>query len=90
MSNAPVGITAIMIGAALTSYLDQTEFNRKVVDMMAKNWKYLGYPIEEPTAEEEKGEFYSSLLVLIITGVWTFILSVFINSPSEQSAKKEQ
>ena len=89
MSNAPVGITAIMIGAALTSYLDKKEFNRYVVVMMAQNWKYLGYNVE-PSSEEEKGEFYSSLLVLIITGVWTFILSVFINGPSEQSDKKEQ
>ena len=96
MSNAPVGLTAIMIGAGLTAYLDKMEFNNYVVDMMESNWKYLGYNHVEETGpkttadQENQGEFYSSLLVLIITGIWTFILSVFINSPSEQSDKKEQ
>jgi hypothetical protein len=89
MSNAPVGLTAIAIGAALTAYLDKMDFNRYVIDLMAQNWKYFGYAIEA-SPEEEKGEFYSSLLVLVITGVWTFVLSVVINSPSEPSDKKEQ
>mmetsp|Transcript_37766 Transcript_37766/g.58487 ORF Transcript_37766/g.58487 Transcript_37766/m.58487 type:complete len:223 (+) Transcript_37766:39-707(+) len=89
MSNAPVGLTAIAIGAALTGYLDRMEFNGYVVNLVAQNWNYLGYAVT-PTPEEEKGEFYSSLVVLVITGIWTFVLSVVINSPSEPSDKKEQ
>lgn len=88
MSNAPIGLTAIAIGAMLTAYLDQIGFNKQVVDLLAQGWSALGYETM-PKPEDEKGEFYSSLLVLLITGVWTFILSVFINSPSETSEKKE-
>lgn len=88
MSNAPIGITAIALGATLTAYLDQISFNMIVVDLIAKGWSSLGYE-SAPTPQAEKSEFYSSLLVLLITGVWTFVLSVVINSPSETSEKKE-
>lgn len=88
MSNAPIGLTAIALGALLTAYLDQVEFNKYCAASMKESWSYLGYETS-PLLEEEKGEFYSSLLVLLITGVWTFVLSVMINSPSETSEKKE-
>lgn len=88
MSNAPIGLTAIALGAMLTAYLDRIGFNRLAVDLIAQSWVSLGYDAV-PKPEEEKGEFYSSLVVLVITGIWTFILSVVINSPSETSEKKE-
>jgi hypothetical protein len=88
MSNAPIGLTAIALGALLTAYLDQISFNKLAVDGIAQGWSSLGYETE-PKPQEEKGEFYSSLLVLVITGVWTFVLSVVINAPSETSEKKE-
>jgi hypothetical protein len=88
LSNAPVGLAAIALGAGLTAYLDQIEFNKMVVDAKSEYWSYLGYNVER-SPEDEKGEFYSSLFVLLITGVWTFVLSVVINSPSEPSDKKE-
>ena len=53
MSNAPVGLTAIAIGAALTAYLDKMDFNKYAVDLVARNWKYMGYVVE-PSPEEEK------------------------------------
>jgi hypothetical protein len=89
MSNTPIGLTAIALGASLTAYLDRVEFNKLAVDAMSNYWSYLGYKDTEPSEQEEKGEFYSSLLVLLITGIWTFVLSVVINSPSEPSEKKE-
>ncbi len=88
MSNAPIGLTAIALGAMLTAYLDKTGFNKLVVDFLAQGWSSMGYEVD-PKPDDEKGEFYSSLLVLLITGVWTFVLSVVINSPSETSEKKE-
>ena len=90
LSNAPVGLTAIALGAALTAYLDKLEFNGMVVKTIESYWAYLGYHVESKASDsDEKGEFYSSLLVLLITGIWTFILSVVVNSPSEPSEKKE-
>lgn len=88
MSNTPIGITAIVLGAVLTEYLDEMKFNKSAVDTIAQNWAYFGYEVE-PTSEEEKGEFYSSLLVLFVTGLWTFFLSIFVNSASEATHKKE-
>lgn len=88
MSNAPIGLTAIALGAMLTAYLDKISFNTLVADLLAKSWSSMGYETDT-TPLNDKGEFYSSLLVLLITGVWTFVLSVVINSPSEKSEKKE-
>jgi len=92
MSNFPIGLTAIALGAALTAYLDKIHFNHLVTERIKYMWIHLGYlpdatvPLEEPG----NGEFYSSLLVLLVTGVWTFILSVFINAPPETTEKKDQ
>lgn len=102
VSNAPVGLTAIVLGAALTAYLDQIEFNVWVAEAVTEYRNILGYTIEEAegkpkqiatTVEKEAsrggGEFYSSLFVLIVTGIWTYVLSVMVNAPAEPLAKKE-
>lgn len=88
MNNAPVGLTAIALGAVLTEYLDEMNFNMMVSKSVAQGLSSMGYATES-IEEDEKGEFYSSLLVLLVTGIWTFVLSVFINSPAETSEKKE-
>ena len=111
MSNAPVGLTAIVLGAALTAYLDQIEFNGWVAEAVVEYQKMLDFTIDTgkvatgmPTAtqrpgsikrtlqtEESRGggEFYSSLFVLIVTSIWTFVLSVMVNTPAESLEKKE-
>jgi len=98
MSNAPVGLTAIVLGAGLTAYLDKIEFNVWVAEAVTEYWWMLGYKVEaSTTAEGEKqqdpsnggGEFYSSIFVLLVTGIWTFVLSVMVNSPAESLEKKE-
>jgi hypothetical protein len=109
MSNAPVGLTAIVLGASLTAYLDQIEFNVWVQEAMVEYWRFLGYPMDAPTeavtvppgveggdsslssspSTATGGEFYSSIFVLIVTGIWTFVLSVMVNAPAESLEKKE-
>mmetsp|Transcript_29252 Transcript_29252/g.62684 ORF Transcript_29252/g.62684 Transcript_29252/m.62684 type:complete len:188 (-) Transcript_29252:321-884(-) len=109
MSNAPVGLTAIVLGAALTEYLDKIEFNGWVAEAVTEYWKMLGYnnsnnnntgdaaidgraATPSPLKNEQSrgnGEFYSSLFVLIITGIWNFVLSVMVNAPAESLEKKE-
>ncbi|CAJ1940346.1 unnamed protein product [Cylindrotheca closterium] len=88
LSNTPIGVTAIILGAVLTEYLDENDFNKLADDIVAKNWKYLGYEVAA-VSEKGKGEFYSSLLVLFVTGIWTYFLSVFVNSSVETTHKKE-
>ena len=88
ISNFPIGLTAIALGAALTAYLDKINFNERMAEIVNQNWTRLGYP-SEPAKVDEKGEFYSSLFVLLVTGIWTYVLSVVINSPTEPTDKKE-
>lgn len=101
MSNAPVGLTAIVMGAALTAYLDKIEFNIWVAEAVTEYWGLLGYKVDTSGTTEDGtatvhdetsrggGEFYSSLFVLIVTGIWTFVLSVIVNAPPESLEKKE-
>ena len=111
LSNAPVGLTAIILGAGLTAYLDEIEFNHWVADAMAEYEVKLGFTLDAGAgtngketmmpapgalqrslqAEESRGsgEFYSSLFVLIVTSIWTFVLSVMVNAPAESLEKKE-
>jgi len=94
MSNFPIGLTALAIGGALTAYLDKIQFNTRVEEYVRDNWTFSKMP-ERPRSpddedyEEEQGEFYTSLLVLVVTSVWTYVLSVYINAPPAKSEKKE-
>lgn len=101
MSNTPVGLTAIVLGAALTAYLDEIEFNEWVAEAVSEYWVLMGYKVDtngtkdsvtstlHNEASRGGGEFYSSLFVLIITGIWTFVLSVIVNAPAESLEKKD-
>ena len=65
-------------------------FNERVEDFIRQ---YLPAIAKVSTDEDEKGELYSSLLVLVITSVWGYTLSVMVNSPAlqkhEDKDKKE-
>lgn len=48
------------LGTACTSYLDKINFNERVEDFIREHFTGIQ---EVATDEDEKGEFYSSLLV---------------------------
>lgn len=83
MSNFPIGLTAIGIGGGLTAWLDSIEFNEKVADYMRNNFEHSSMP------SGDEGQFYSSLAVLVVTSLWTYVLSIYVNSPPDMSEKKE-
>ena len=86
-SNVPIGLTAIALGSYLTAYLDRIDFNESVEDFL----RSMGI-LRPPTADNkpaEHNEFYTSFLVLVVTSLWSFILSVLVNAPSETPDKKE-
>ena len=114
MSNFPIGITAIALGASLTAYLDRIDFDEQVVEFFQQHWSTWlasssttsssassgkSRALAEPSPLGDKngggsdndpvGELYSSLLVLFVTGIWTFVLSVFVNAPTAPTDKKE-
>lgn len=84
MANAPIGLTAMAIGTALTGFLSKIEFNAK-----ADEWISSLVGAEKPV-EEEEGEFYSSLVVMVATGVWCFVLSLYVNSEKKTDAKEKE
>lgn len=90
-SNLPIGLTAIGIGSMLTSYLDLIKFNQSIEEYIYDNWTFSKMPgLRQEFSANEKSEFYSSLLVLVVTSIWTYILSLWINSYPTKSDKKEQ
>lgn len=93
MSNFPIGLTAMAIGAALTAYLDKIDFNEWIEEYVRNNLRFSHMPPRsarsEQEGEQEPGEFYTSLAVLVVTSIWTYVLSVYINSPPAKSDKKE-
>lgn len=86
LSNLPIGLTAMAIGGALTAYLDRIEFNESIEEWIRDNFTFSHMP---PRNADEKSEFYSSIVVLVVTSIWTYVLSVYINSPKASDEKKE-
>ena len=87
LSNFPIGLSALLIGSAFTAYLDRIRFEIIADDFVRE------YITNKPHIEtddiEEVGEFYSSLVVMVITGVWTYVISVMVNSRTCEQHKKE-
>lgn len=89
MSNFPIGLTALAIGSLLTAYLDSIDFNYRIEEYIRDNYSFSKMPARPDEKKQEEDEFYSSILVLAVTSLWTYVLSVYINAPSTTSEKKE-
>lgn len=83
VSNFPIGLTAIAIGSGLTAYLDRIAFNQSITDYIRDNYTFSHMP------QRDEGEFYSSIVVLVVTSLWTYVLSVYINSNPRKPQKKD-
>uniref|UniRef100_A0A7S2RNZ6 Uncharacterized protein n=1 Tax=Eucampia antarctica TaxID=49252 RepID=A0A7S2RNZ6_9STRA len=90
LSNAPIGITAMCIGTFCTAYLDKISFHQKFESFLHNNFASIMGPLPGNDGDDEEGEFYSSLAVSIITGIWSFVLSMLVNSstPSKNNKRK--
>lgn len=87
LSNFPIGLTAIALGTALTAFLDSIDFSKSVDEYVIENFVFL-----KLSPKEEKGvksEFWSSLVVLAVTSIWTYVLSIVVNQVPTKSDKKE-
>ena len=85
LANAPIGLTAMALGTALTGFLSKVEFNAYAEDLISS---VLG--MEKASAEGEEGEFYSSLVVMVATGLWSVVLSFVVNSEKKTDVKEKE
>lgn len=88
LSNFPIGLSALGMGAFLTAYLDKIQFNENIEEFIRDNWTFSSMPART-RHDDEKHEFYSSIVVLVVTSLWTYVLSIYINTSSAKSEKKE-
>ena len=87
LKNYPIGLTTMALGAFTTAYLDDVQFNESCEDFIRAHLQFMA-PMS--TDEDDKGEFYSSLLVSILTGVWSYALSVWVNSSSQKNTASDE
>mmetsp|Transcript_2929 Transcript_2929/g.5224 ORF Transcript_2929/g.5224 Transcript_2929/m.5224 type:complete len:184 (-) Transcript_2929:121-672(-) len=87
LSNAPIGMTAMALGTFCTGYLDSINFNETAEEILFTRFSFLGF--KEPEMNDEKGELYASLAVTAITGTWSYVLSMLVNSPKKKEPGKE-
>ncbi len=82
LMNAPIGLAGTAIGSFSTEFLDRFGFDgacHGVVRSLA---------IVE--LEEEAGNVYTSLVVMILTGIWGYFISNLVNSsPKQKKGDKE-
>lgn len=90
MSNLPIGLTAIALGGGLTAYLDHIQFNDYISNYIRDNFTFSQMPARTREMAHEQGEFYSGILVLSVTSIWTYTLSVYINSPTRKLSEKKE
>ena len=81
LSNAPIGLSAMAVGTVLTGFLSNIDFDAKLESFLGIDT--LG------EKEEDEGEFYASLVVMVVTGVWTYLLCMYVNSSGEEKSPKK-
>ncbi len=80
--NAPISIVGTFVGSLCTEFLDRMEFDAACYKIM----QILNI-MEVP---QETGNMFTSVLVMIITGLWSYILANIVNgSPKEKRHDKE-
>ena len=89
MSNFPIGLTALAIGGVLTGYLDEIQFSDMVDEFIRDHFTFHQMPPRVTADREMKNEFWSSILVLVVTSLWTYVLSIYVNASPTKSLKKE-
>lgn len=92
MNNFPIGLSAIAIGSVLTGYLDSIHFTELVDEFVRDNFIFFKMPPRlnaEGIIDGEESQFWSSLVVLFVTSLWTYGLSIYVNTTPIISEKKQ-
>lgn len=83
--NMPVGLSALVLGAVCMNGLDRMQFDTAVE-------RLVGIPQQDTIMEEEeeKKGFYASLVVMTITGLYSYVALNIVNKPSPAKVEKEK
>lgn len=81
--NLPIGFGGIALGTISTGFLDRIAFDSLMRDLLST----LGLMVFK---EGDDGNMFSSILVMIITGVWGYVLSTMVNGKKPLKKKADK
>ncbi len=91
ISTSPIGLSCTAIGTLLTGFLDKVQFDRAItryLELLPFLW-----PLKKSDEldDHDESKVYSSIVVLIVTGIFAYYASDFLMSPkADASAKKKE
>ena len=85
LSNYPIGITSMMLGATATGWLAKIDFDSTVFGFIQDNLIFL-VGKQELVKEEVQGT-YSGIVVLVLTSLWTFVLTSMVMAPPKKKTE---
>ena len=87
MSNVPIGLSTMVLGSVCTSFLTKMDFDTFVYEWLSR----FTFVVKDEEEEGGGGDFYSCMLVMVLTGVWSFVLTNIVNStPSSKVNDKKE
>lgn len=86
LMNLPIGMSGTAIGTFCTGMLVRHNFDAKVTSIL----QTMNLVAVQSKEDEEDGQAYTNIMVIIITGIWGYALSVMVNgSKSKKKHAKE-
>lgn len=84
LMNFPIGVIGTTIGSYSTGFLVAMEFDAKVRNFL-QSMNLVG---DTDDGDEGNGQAYTNIAVLIITGIWGYVVSTMVNS--QKPTKKHE
>jgi len=82
MSNMPVGLASLALGAFTMGQLEAADFDGTVQ-------QFLGI-VSDSADNATKGGFYSSIIVMIVTGLFNYVALNMVNAPAKGMKKEKE
>jgi len=86
LMNLPIGMAGTAIGSFCTGMLVSYNFDAKVTGLLQS----LNLVALRSEVEDDDGQAYTNIMVIIITGIWGYVLSVMVNGskPKKKHGKE--
>lgn len=73
LANMPVGLSSLLLGAVMTSWLDRANFDQFLGKMLFESF-------------DENSGFFTAIAIMVVTGVYNFVLLNLVNKSSPSSS----